>query len=110
MKCSCGSELPDDYKFCGRCGREAQRSLHCEKCGYENPAGNRFCGKCGLRLMAGLTASAHSVVDPSVTEKIDIGKTEPLSTYRPPAVDAVERKAPLREGEPAQAEHIHSER
>src|SRR5579872_2165957 len=108
MKCSCGSELPDDYKFCGRCGREAQRSLHCEKCGYENPAGNRFCGKCGLRLLAGLTASAHSVADPSVTEKIDVSKTEPPSTHRPDTEAVNERKASAQEVDAVQK--VHSER
>lgn len=80
MKCVCGSEVPEDNRFCGRCGRETRPSLHCEKCGSENPPDNRFCGRCGLRLLPGVTAS---IPDNDATLRLDLGETQ---TKTPPSV------------------------
>jgi predicted amidophosphoribosyltransferase len=51
MRCSkCGSDNPEDKKFCGDCG--APLANHCPKCGADNPPGKRFCGDCGAALSA----------------------------------------------------------
>lgn len=62
----CGAEVPDDHKFCIKCGndlekqREEERaaqaansqgdSLHCPKCGAPIHAGDKFCTGCGADL------------------------------------------------------------
>jgi len=46
---SCGSENPEDFRFCGRCGA-ALETGGCPACGFENPEGQRFCGRCGTPL------------------------------------------------------------
>jgi Double zinc ribbon len=46
MRCArCGSDNPDDKRFCGDCG--APLALHCPTCGAENPSDKKFCGDCG---------------------------------------------------------------
>lgn len=51
MHCTnCAAEVPEQSKFCSRCGAAAVR--HCLACGAENPALNRFCGDCGSKLHA----------------------------------------------------------
>jgi class 3 adenylate cyclase/predicted ATPase len=51
MRCSkCGSENPDDKRFCGDCGVPLAHC--CPKCGVNNPPGKRFCGDCGSALSA----------------------------------------------------------
>ena len=50
MKCtnnSCGKELPDDAKFCDKCGTSAQAHSNCRSCGELNLASAAFCKKCG---------------------------------------------------------------
>jgi hypothetical protein len=50
MKCtnnSCGKELPDDAKFCDKCGTSAQANINCRSCGELNLASAAFCKKCG---------------------------------------------------------------
>ena len=54
MKCnSCGMEVPDDKKFCPKCGTSLSSSeVHkmgrvCDNCGEEIPAGTKFCPNCG---------------------------------------------------------------
>jgi hypothetical protein len=55
-KCkSCGSEIPEGTKFCGKCGTPLQQetgdsALKCGKCGRENPAASKFCTGCGAPL------------------------------------------------------------
>ena len=49
MRCSkCGSENPDDKRFCGDCG--SALTNRCPKCGADNAPGKRFCGDCGAAL------------------------------------------------------------
>lgn len=52
MKCTCGAELPDNAKFCGKCGHSVQVavSAHCPRCNAEIRTGAGFCGKCGYQL------------------------------------------------------------
>jgi class 3 adenylate cyclase len=50
MRCAqCGSDNPDDKRFCGDCGRALASS--CPKCGAENPSDKKFCGDCGASLV-----------------------------------------------------------
>lgn len=51
-KCSsCGAELPDNAKFCDKCGATVQETpnqkIYCPNCGFENESGVKFCVKCG---------------------------------------------------------------
>ncbi|WP_225672560.1 adenylate/guanylate cyclase domain-containing protein [Bradyrhizobium hereditatis] len=48
MHCTnCAAEVPEQSKFCGRCGAAVRR---CLVCGAANPARNKFCGDCGTQL------------------------------------------------------------
>lgn len=50
MRCArCGSDNPDDKRFCGDCG--AALALRCPKCGVENLFDKKFCGDCGASLV-----------------------------------------------------------
>ena len=44
----CGSDNPNDAKFCGICGTSLSSS--CSNCGSSNPQGASFCNKCGFAL------------------------------------------------------------
>lgn len=49
MHCTnCAAEVPEQRKYCGRCGAAAVR--RCPACGVVNPAPNKFCGDCGTKL------------------------------------------------------------
>lgn len=50
MKCTnntCGKELPDDAKFCDKCGTSCQANSNCRFCGEINLSSAAFCKKCG---------------------------------------------------------------
>lgn len=61
-KCSCGADLFEGAKFCGRCGQNVQEILKhaqeaaaapsagCPRCGAPTRPGARFCGNCGSAL------------------------------------------------------------
>ena len=52
MKCpNCQAELPDNAKFCNRCGKSLQTELICSRCQHANPPGSSFCLQCGQPLM-----------------------------------------------------------
>jgi class 3 adenylate cyclase len=77
MRCSkCGSENPDDKRFCGDCG--APLTNRCPKCGTDNPPGKRFCGDCGTALAAG-RASARSPEASSSGPEILVSAEQPVS-------------------------------
>ena len=56
MKCTnCGSELPNDAKFCDTCGCKVENNGSvskkiCPKCGGEIESDSIFCGNCGADL------------------------------------------------------------
>jgi predicted nucleic acid-binding Zn ribbon protein len=57
MRCSeCGSDNPEDKRFCG--DRGSSLGNRCPKCGADNPPGKRFCGDCGSALSAPAAAIA----------------------------------------------------
>ena len=47
---SCGSEVPEQTKFCIECG--ASQDLRCPACSAPHAPGQKFCGECGERLPA----------------------------------------------------------
>ena len=52
MKCpNCQTGLPDDAKFCNRCGKSLQAELICSRCQHPNPWDSRFCLECGQSLV-----------------------------------------------------------
>ena len=60
MICSgCGSDNPEDMRFCGQCGTALTN--HCPNCGFDNPPGFKFCGECGTPLSAEKSAPGASV-------------------------------------------------
>ncbi len=53
MSCpACGSEVPADANFCGKCGSRLARV--CTSCGAESPLDHNFCGRCGTPLTSEL--------------------------------------------------------
>ncbi len=51
MKChECGSENPNQAKFCRKCGTSLGVRLRCPQCGAENFGDSAFCTECGERL------------------------------------------------------------
>jgi membrane protease subunit (stomatin/prohibitin family) len=46
----CGCELPADAFFCSNCGHKLSETLKCAECGQELPDGTRFCTNCGEKL------------------------------------------------------------
>jgi TM2 domain-containing membrane protein YozV len=69
MHCTnCGKEIPDNSKFCDKCGNPVAASIFCSNCGAQNRAGAVVCSKCGAR-MAGVQpapAPAPQYVAPPV--------------------------------------------
>ena len=53
---SCGSEVPEQSKFCIECG--AAQELRCPACATPHPPGQKFCGECGGRLASEPAAMA----------------------------------------------------
>jgi tetratricopeptide (TPR) repeat protein len=51
MNCpSCQTELPDNARFCNRCGKSLQTELVCNQCQHHNPSDSSFCLQCGQPL------------------------------------------------------------
>lgn len=50
IKCpNCGSEVPENSKFCLECGTKMATEWQCKNCGEMVPANAKFCGNCGSR-------------------------------------------------------------
>ncbi len=48
MKCpKCGTNLPDDAKFCMTCGAVLQVDFVCSRCRHVNPSNAKYCLQCG---------------------------------------------------------------
>ena len=70
MTCaSCGTQNPDNARFCMSCG--AALSPACPSCGTENPAAAKFCIECGTPL-AGQAPEAAADVLPEERRKATI--------------------------------------
>jgi len=56
IKCqNCGAEMPDNAKFCGKCGTAYIPNKNiCKTCGAELLANAKFCGKCGTAFSGNL--------------------------------------------------------
>jgi eukaryotic-like serine/threonine-protein kinase len=51
MKCpKCGTDLPDNAKFCMTCGGALQVELVCVQCKHANPPNAKYCLQCGKPL------------------------------------------------------------
>lgn len=52
MTCKkCGTELPDNAKFCFGCGAQtAPKNIFCPQCGTSLPFGAKFCRNCGSAI------------------------------------------------------------
>ncbi|MCX5803451.1 MAG: zinc ribbon domain-containing protein [Proteobacteria bacterium] len=59
--CTCGAEIPEGIKFCGKCGKKIDESENkiegtevtgktCPHCGSQMAQDAKFCGKCGTEL------------------------------------------------------------
>ena len=46
----CGKPVPDDAKFCPKCGAKLEGSRFCPECGKEIPPDSKFCPGCGKKL------------------------------------------------------------
>ncbi len=68
MHCTnCAAEVPEQRKFCGRCGAAAVR--RCPACGVTNPALNKFCGDCGTKFLLNSPAVAPTARDARPIER-----------------------------------------
>jgi TM2 domain-containing membrane protein YozV len=63
MHCNnCGTEIADNAKFCGNCGKSAIQGYFCSKCGTQNKPASKFCIKCGAILSQVQAAPAPAAV------------------------------------------------
>lgn len=85
----CGTELPDNSKFCGSCGNNiaaAKRNASdiCPNCGTQLKGGAKFCGLCGAKIFAAQEAPApeakperptmDELVPPEITDEMFAGQ------------------------------------
>lgn len=78
MKCqNCGCEMPDNSKFCGKCGCKLEQKAFCTKCGTELIPGMAFCAACGAKA-----GSASAPVQP-VSEMPEKGADHSFSDEKP---------------------------
>ena len=87
MKCeNCGTENPNDQKFCENCGNvlapeqpeeliatpqpiQEDAVIECSICKQQNPQGTVFCNGCGASLQDGLsTETPEEPINPQVSE------------------------------------------
>lgn len=67
----CGTENPDNFKFCQNCGYRLDGKKVCHSCGAEIDGGAKFCGFCGAnteeapRLVKSEIAVTSAVATPS---------------------------------------------
>ena len=76
----CGSDTPEQSRFCYRCGFAMVAVDRCSDCGVDLAADARFCHSCGRKLGEKTTCPAcHAAVVPgskfctNCGEKLDIG-------------------------------------
>ena len=53
---ACGTDNPDDSRFCTSCGAPL---AECRSCHFVNRAGDRFCSRCGTALGDVATTVSH---------------------------------------------------
>lgn len=85
----CGTELPDNAKFCGSCGNNiaaAKRNASdiCPNCGSQLKGGAKFCSVCGAKIFAAQEAPApkakpekptmDELVPPEITDEMFAGQ------------------------------------
>ncbi len=80
----CGTVLPQDARFCFKCGarvvkeeeseKEKAKVVVCEICGFENDSGNKYCVSCGSLL------TGEVVEKPKEEGKIEIESKPPVET------------------------------
>jgi len=76
MRCSeCGSENPDDLKFCNECGTAFKNP--CASCGFENAPAAKFCGQCGVALAGNAPAEAAKTRPASPIGRIHVTPEQP---------------------------------
>jgi|WetSurMetagenome_2_1015567.scaffolds.fasta_scaffold01521_11 ribosomal protein L40E len=118
---ACGRQLPDQVKFCNKCGAsvapasaETQHpsqdsSISCAKCGATYPAGTKFCRKDGTPLMASPIVSGidKSETEMQISEKTELAISKETATV-PPGVSIAAAGLPTdaNSSEPATEEPI----
>lgn len=55
----CGATLPEDARFCYRCGTAMVRGQVCARCGHDLPADAQFCSSCGAEVKKETRVCAH---------------------------------------------------
>jgi len=71
----CRTELPDDYKFCNKCGTALEFSppeplkKTCQSCGFESSDGTNFCTECGSQFDTPETVPVQQPQQPPVPPK-----------------------------------------
>lgn len=59
ITCSCGSKIEKEDKFCGDCGKPAEKEqlqeinlwITCKTCEFETPENSKFCRCCGAMIL-----------------------------------------------------------
>lgn len=123
IQCECGNILPENAKFCGKCGKKLEApppppvapppgaptvpdgSITCE-CGNILPENAKFCGKCGKRIEAlppaaepSAPAAAKEVTPPSPPDAAADIPTPPVAES-PPSAEPVTFPSPSQPEEP----------
>ena len=78
----CGMEMPDNAKFCGKCGHKLEQKAFCMNCGTELIPGMAFCAACGTKVGAA-PSSAQRNVEPPMSPVENTREVIPVSNEKP---------------------------
>ncbi len=107
VECSnCGTENPDNAKFCMNCGEELEKAdITCPRCGEKNPNGAKFCLGCGAKLTKDTPNNPTVTPEPGIIRpdqspkendaKKNVDNDHATATIKPSNVDDSNNNCPV---------------
>src|SRR5262249_15356729 len=96
----CGTNNPDNARFCIECGQPLSLPITCPVCGAVNPAGARFCNQRGSPLPGSLAAEGARQSIPATQSAVSApaASAAPAPTPAPPPASPPGRTTRTRPG------------